>query len=693
MFSSRLSMITLVAALSLGLLSSAGTAKGKGGLVACWQFEEVEGEIVKDTSGYGNQGKIYGGAGRSKDIFGPCLSFDGVDDYVEVADSESLNFGDSTDFTLELWVKTSRENDWQMLIDKRYQRAPYEGYSLLIRNGNQLQFIIRDKAGNDVSCQRDFSNYLNWYWHYIVGVADRDGKASVYVDGELFAEADMSRVGNIDNPLNLLIANAYEADDKPQSPARGPEFIDEVRIYNKALSGEEIKKRYKGFVADNPELGRVVEKDIEHVQIYPVASGKYVMYGYLIKLKNGDILYVLKTGSRDPKSGNPWSTRDETIVWTRSSDCGRTWTKGFNHKDTPEDTHNIIFRDPKVMIYVGAGNAYQAEDGTIYCPLDIYNEDYEERAKQVNWIKLLVAESHDDCKSWQLKHVPAPYVLACCFSGIIKLSDGTLLLNVYGAKERGSFDLEAGFMRSKDDGKTWPDYIHVGKLNETDIVELPNGNLVSVSRTQFGGLPLYQGLSTDKGRTWTVKELGNLKGCAPALLYTKAGPATGTLVLTYINKDRHRQRPAPELGLCFSYDGGKTWKGHRRAFGSYAALLETEPGKILSAASGRGTIFTVPFPVGIKAQPEVSEPNKPAVKISWAEYNGDDVTGYEIHRSNRGSFVPSTKTLVRKVAKDVFSYMDDAIETNKNYYYRVIGMGKEGKIGHSWEASAKIEEK
>ena len=697
-FGSRLSVIAMIAVPCLGLLSSAA-AGGEAGLVACWQFEESEGEVVKDTSGCGNQGRICGGAGRIKDIFGSCLSFDGVDDYVEVADSENLNFGDSTDFTLELWVKTYHKNRWQMLIDKRYQRAPYEGYSLLIRKANQLQFIIRDKAGNDVSCLRDFSNYLNWYWHYIVGVADRDDKASVYVDGELFAERDMSKVGNIDNPLNLLIANAYEVDGRPKSPAGSPEFIDKVCIYNRALSAEEIKKRHKEFLAGNPELGKVIAKDIEHVQIYPPAPGKYVMYGGLTKLKNGDILYTPKTGSNDPKSRNPWTIRDETIIWTRSSDGGRTWTKGFNHRDTPEDTHNIIFRDSTVRFEDGCkGNGYQAKDGTIYHPFYMLNEDYEESDKAVNWMKPLMGESYDDGKSWRIKQIPLRYYQGAAFGGITKLSNGTLLLTVYGAKERASWEHEAGILRSTDDGKTWSDYSDIGgpgsKLNETDIVELPNGDLVSVSRTQFGGLPLYQGLSTDKGYTWTVKRLGDLKGCAPTLLYTKAGPATGTLILSYINKDRHRQRPAPELGLCFSHDGGKTWKGHRRGFiGCYRCLLEIEPGKILFAARGRGTIFTVPFPVGIKAQPEVSEPNKPAIKVSWAEYKGDDVTGYQIHRSNRGSFVPSTKTLVGKVAKDVFSYMDDTIEANKRYYYRVIGMSREGKIGHSWEASAKIEEK
>lgn len=82
-------------------LSSAGESKG---LIACWKFDEGKGDRLLDDSGYGNHGTIHG-ATWTKGIVGGGLLFDGVDDYVKVPKSASLNSIDK-EITLMCWIKT-----------------------------------------------------------------------------------------------------------------------------------------------------------------------------------------------------------------------------------------------------------------------------------------------------------------------------------------------------------------------------------------------------------------------------------------------------------------------------------------------------------------------------------------------------------------------------------------------------------
>jgi hypothetical protein len=79
------------------------------GFVAEWHFEGD----AKDSSGYGNDGTIYG-ATFVGGKFGKALSFDGVDDYVEVPDSPQLS-GSGKDLTVEAWIKQDRLSDGSII--------------------------------------------------------------------------------------------------------------------------------------------------------------------------------------------------------------------------------------------------------------------------------------------------------------------------------------------------------------------------------------------------------------------------------------------------------------------------------------------------------------------------------------------------------------------------------------------------
>jgi glucose/arabinose dehydrogenase len=87
------------------------------GLVGGWGFDEASGTGVTDGSGRGNNGTISGATRTTAGRFGSALTFDGVNDWVTVPDSASLDL--STRATLEAWVfPTALGGAWRTAVLK-----------------------------------------------------------------------------------------------------------------------------------------------------------------------------------------------------------------------------------------------------------------------------------------------------------------------------------------------------------------------------------------------------------------------------------------------------------------------------------------------------------------------------------------------------------------------------------------------
>jgi len=224
--------VLLVIAL-FGLPAGVQAEGSDDGLVAEWHFDEGSGSVLVDSSGNGNDGVIHG-ATWVEGKYGNALSFDGTDDYVEVPYSSSLDITGA--ITAEVWVKvlnSQYSNNHPFMLS--HQTASIIGYGLQFEERTytqKVQFVV----GNGGSWQiTPFSSGLSFNsWHNIVGTAIDGGNMKLYIDGVLNTKATFSgNIGGANGQLRLC-GNRFKG------------IIDEVRIYNRALTADEIKEHCEG---------------------------------------------------------------------------------------------------------------------------------------------------------------------------------------------------------------------------------------------------------------------------------------------------------------------------------------------------------------------------------------------------------------------------------------------------------------
>ena len=169
-----------------------------------------------------------------------CLSFDGSGDYVEITDPGTGWSLDVDYLTIEVWVKISAHVDWQIVLNKE------ETYEITSSgSGNTLQYAIWQEGAGGWSWIDTGYVMPTGEWKHIA--ITYDGSTSkAYVDGDLVHTYNWASSAPIRKTDYALRIGARNAPDPPTYVFNG--LIDEVRIYNRALSDNEIRNNYKGSI-------------------------------------------------------------------------------------------------------------------------------------------------------------------------------------------------------------------------------------------------------------------------------------------------------------------------------------------------------------------------------------------------------------------------------------------------------------
>jgi hypothetical protein len=159
-------------------------------------------------------------------------------EYVNVPQSSPLEFG-TGNFSVECWMKTTDSASTMGLVSYG-DRNDGAGWSL-IKDVTNCDFYIDD--GSTQVGTEGTSNVTDGDWHHIVVSVDKSANQILYVDKVAEDNDDVTGVGNIDtNDVDVIAIGRYHHTDAWFRYFNGS--IDEVKIYNKALSSAEVTKNY-----------------------------------------------------------------------------------------------------------------------------------------------------------------------------------------------------------------------------------------------------------------------------------------------------------------------------------------------------------------------------------------------------------------------------------------------------------------
>jgi len=270
--------------------------------ILCLKFDEASGKITYDNSKNENDGSLIDANVTNIDgnsppqwtggKFGSALEFDGLDDYVEIPDSQSLQI--EYGITVEAWIKPSKfqwidpivqkgvfhqgdvngdgivdqkDKDainarWGMKAGEDYFPPPYpredinengwvdlgDLFYVVVGMGNATWFLeLQNLSTNDtlgpqkvlfslggerrIFTSKNFTSADINKWFHIVGVYNQS-TLSIYINGQL--DNSTSATGLISSTTNIF-GVGIELIDKKKFPHYFDGIIDEVRIYNKAI--------------------------------------------------------------------------------------------------------------------------------------------------------------------------------------------------------------------------------------------------------------------------------------------------------------------------------------------------------------------------------------------------------------------------------------------------------------------------
>ncbi|MDO8508394.1 MAG: LamG domain-containing protein [Nanoarchaeota archaeon] len=233
-------IISLIAIISIHVSSASelkefseriiGLSPQEGELISHYKFENNLQDSVSSFDGIGN------GISFAEGKFGQGVKIDSMEDYIAIADQNNFNYNE---ITVELWAKWGVLKDaW--LIGKRYPYNPLEdNYGFLIRSDTPSNTVMW-RTGNKEKGPSISSPINTNVWYHIVGTYNGE-TMELFINGVSQGKAILEGGINYDSVGDLIIGNAYP--NKTES-LYFDGILDEVKIYNKAITAAEVAAIY-----------------------------------------------------------------------------------------------------------------------------------------------------------------------------------------------------------------------------------------------------------------------------------------------------------------------------------------------------------------------------------------------------------------------------------------------------------------
>jgi len=179
------------------------------------------------------------------------LEFDGIDDYVEIHDDSDFDITDAITIEAKLKLKSNLDcdenNNWRWLISKS------GSWNVILEQNRQPTWSIKFNGKS----HRWFSSTPLWpideWIHVIWTYESSTGEMTASINGDTFTY-NIGTTGNIDTNNNPIQINRPASVACPNGSGNFPGAIQDVKIYNRALTYDEISQNYNASTSGDDNI-------------------------------------------------------------------------------------------------------------------------------------------------------------------------------------------------------------------------------------------------------------------------------------------------------------------------------------------------------------------------------------------------------------------------------------------------------
>ncbi|NCC23366.1 MAG: DUF1566 domain-containing protein, partial [Alphaproteobacteria bacterium] len=210
------------------------------GLVGWWTLDETSGTTAADSSGNGHDGTLQGGLDAGNDSVagqvGTAIEFDGTDDYINIGNLPAIN--GASQVTLAAWMKRTVPGDY--LGVGKGTADDLHGLAITYQPGGIILLVFDNGTDGWADSVQQFNDTG---WHHVAMIFDgtQTGDANrlkLYVDG---VQETLSFSGASIPATTTSNTTPFQIGGSSVWSVYGPGSIDDVRIYDRALSAAEIQ--------------------------------------------------------------------------------------------------------------------------------------------------------------------------------------------------------------------------------------------------------------------------------------------------------------------------------------------------------------------------------------------------------------------------------------------------------------------